>query len=84
MVHKQAWSIKNYRYVWDVSHTILIIDVDDKQCTHDSTEATYTLHKPVSRPSKETAFRASNIIGSSIPPNQTNILSKANDLPLES
>jgi hypothetical protein len=20
MVHKQAWGIKNYRYVWDVSH----------------------------------------------------------------
>jgi hypothetical protein len=20
MVHKQAWSIKNYRYIWDVSH----------------------------------------------------------------
>jgi hypothetical protein len=22
MVHKQAWSIKNYRYVWDVSHLL--------------------------------------------------------------
>jgi hypothetical protein len=27
MVYKQAWSIKNYRYVWDVSVSLVICNM---------------------------------------------------------
>jgi hypothetical protein len=38
MVHKQAWSIKSYRYVWDVSRLTRTWVVDEEYIHEDEDE----------------------------------------------
>jgi hypothetical protein len=46
MVHKQAWSIKNYRYVWDVSGTWARLSFATRfyEVQNDSIEAGFESH----------------------------------------